>query len=73
MNVGEIVDGFSKLATDFGLFVALAVSIIAVLSYGVVWLIRKIIKIKDEEIERLVKERNKLQNMILKKRKSSKK
>jgi hypothetical protein len=53
--------------------IAIFVFLVFVLMAGlIVYLMRATIKTKDEEIERLVAERNKLQDIILEERKSSK-
>ena len=66
-----LIDGFLKIAKLYGPFVAYAVIITFVFIGGGFWLIKEIIRGKNGEIERLVEERNKLQNISLKKRISS--
>lgn len=65
-------DAFSELAKEHGLFAALAVIMLAFFGRLTYWLIREVIKSKNAEIERLVEERNKLQDIILDKRMSTK-
>ena len=68
-----LIDGFLRIAKIHGPFVAFAVIIVFVQILIMVWLIKQTIISRDEEIERLVKERNKLQDIILKNRLSTQK
>lgn len=68
----ELSQIFLEIAKEHGQFVALAVTMLFFAWFLIVWLIRIVIRQKHAEIERLVKERNKLQDMILKKRLSTK-
>lgn len=68
-----LIDGFLRIAKIHGPFVAFAVIIVFVLILIMIWLIKQTIIPRDEEIERLVEERDKLQEIILKRRLSSQK
>ncbi len=58
-------------AEKFGIFAIFVFLVFTFLVFLVVYLLRSTLKTKDQEIERVVKERNKLQDLVLKKRKSS--
>ena len=67
-----LVECFLQISRLHGPFVAFSV-ILAFASIPLfVWLIKQTIKPRDDEIERLVKERNRLLDIILKNRLSSK-
>jgi hypothetical protein len=66
-------DSFLKVAKEHGPFAALAVIMLAFFGRLAYWLIREVIKTKDAEIERLVEERNKLQDVISRERLSTRK
>lgn len=68
-----LIDGFLKIAKIHGPFVAFAVIIVFSLMLIVIWLIKEAIRPREEEIERLVGERDKLQDIILKRRLTSQK
>jgi cbb3-type cytochrome oxidase subunit 3 len=69
----SLVDVFLEVAKEHGAFVALTI-IVLLVSWGTVyWALRQVIKSKNAEIERLVQDRNKLQDIILNRRLSTKK
>jgi len=67
-----LTDVFLKIAEQHGPFVALTVFVLVFFGTLIYWLMRQVIKSKNAEIDRLVKERNKLQDIILRKRLSTK-
>jgi cell division protein FtsB len=67
-----LTDVFLKIAEQHGPFVALTVIMLIFFGALTYWLIRQVIKSKNAEIDRLVKERNKLQEIILRKRLTTK-
>ncbi|MFH0771055.1 MAG: hypothetical protein V1933_00310 [Candidatus Omnitrophota bacterium] len=64
-------DIISDIWQKYGPFAALSILGIIWYDYSIKSLYSKIIKAKDDEIERLVEERNKLQDVIIKKRLTS--
>ncbi len=70
-KLNDLIDGFLRIAKIHGPFVAFAVIIVFVQILLMVWLIKQTITSRDQEIERLVKERDKLQTVILKNRLST--
>ena len=67
-EMGQI---FLEIAREQGSFVALAIIMLFFCWMLIVWLIKIVLKQKHAEIHRLVKERNKLQNIILRDRLST--
>ena len=67
MPIQEVIDGFLKVSQEYGLFTALVVFLIIAHYWIIYWLIKQIVKSKNEEIERLVESRNELQKILLKK------
>lgn len=72
-----LLDLFLQVVTDiwnkYGPFAALLILLIVAFEYRMTQLWRERLADKDREIERLVKERNKLQDVVLKNRLSSRK
>lgn len=59
-------------AEKHGVIAVYVFIVFAFMAYLIIKLVRITLKTKDEEIERLVEERNKFQEIVLKERKSSK-
>lgn len=70
-KLDTLVDCFLEIAKIYGPFVAFSVIIVFVFILIICWLIKETIRPRDKEIGRLVEERDKLQEIILKRRLSS--
>lgn len=65
--IKPLLDGFVELAEKYGLETAAIIAVLVFHYWLIFWLIRQVIKSKDTEIERLVKNRNELQKVLLRK------
>jgi len=70
-KIDTLVDCFLEIAKLYGPFVAFSVIIVFFGIFMIIWLIKECIRTQDEEIKRLVKDRDKFQNIVLKRRLSS--
>ena len=73
--MSEFFDSFFnfilEIAKQWGLVAAITVAAVSTLLFICGWLLLKLLGTKDAEIERLVKERNKLQDVFLNERLST--
>ena len=70
-NLDQIIGGSFQLADKHGPFALFALLLLGITGGMVVWLVRQSLETKEREIERLVEDRNKFQDIVLKDRRST--